>query len=97
MKIGILKEIRPTENRVILIPREIEQLIAPYGTTDSIQLIKDRHTGQSKGFGFIEMNDNSEADTAIKALNDTNFKGRKLKLNQAQPRDRKQDRNRRRY
>lgn len=75
---------------------EINQLISEYGTADSIQLIKDRHTGQSKGFGFIEMNDNSEADAAIKGLNETNFKGRKLKINQAQPRS---DRNksRRRY
>jgi len=76
---------------------EIVELLAPFGTADSVQLIKDRHTGQSKGFGFIEMNDNSEADTAIKGLNETNFKGRKLKLNQAQSRDRNKDRNRRRY
>ena len=75
--------------------QEIVDLIAQYGTADSVQLIKDRHTGQSKGFGFIEMNDNSEADAAIKALNDTNFKGRKLKLNQAQPRDK--SKHRRRY
>lgn len=74
---------------------EIVELMAPFGTADSIQLIKDRHTGQSKGFGFIEMSDNSEADAAIKGLNETNFKGRKLKLNQAQPRDK--NRNRRRY
>ena len=75
---------------------EIKELMAPFGTADSIQLIKDRHTGQSKGFGFIEMNDNSEADAAIKGLNETNFKGRKLKLNQAQPRG-DRNRNRRRY
>ena len=74
---------------------EIVELIAPFGTTDSIQLIQDRHTGQSKGFGFIEMNDNREADAAIKGLNETSFKGRKLKLNQAQPRDK--TRKRRRY
>lgn len=73
---------------------EIVELISPFGTTDSVQLVKDRYTGQSKGFGFIEMN-NSEADAAIKGLNETNFKGRKLKLNQAQPRDR--SKNRRRY
>ena len=75
--------------------QEIVDLLAQYGTADSVQLIKDRHTGQSKGFGFIEMNDNSEADAAIKALNDSNFKGRKLKLNQAQPRDK--SKHRRRY
>ena len=65
---------------------EIKQLISEYGTADSIQLIKDRHTGQSRGFGFIEMNNNSEADAAIKGLNETNYRGRQLKLNQAQPR-----------
>ena len=75
---------------------EIRELMAPFGTADSIQLIKDRHTGQSKGFGFIEMPDNSEADAAIKGLNETNFKGRKLKLNQAQPRS-DRNKNRRRY
>ncbi len=75
--------------------QEIEELMTPFGTADSIQLIKDRHTGQSKGFGFIEMSDNSAADAAIKGLNETNFKGRKLKLNQAQPRDK--SRHRRRY
>jgi len=64
---------------------EIKELLAEYGTAESIELIKDRHTGQSKGFGFIEMN-NSEADAAIKGLNETNFKGRKLKINQAQAR-----------
>lgn len=73
---------------------EIVELMAPFGTTQSVQLIKDRHTGQSKGFGFIEMNDNSEADAAIKGLNETNFKGRKLKLNQAQPRDKSKHRRR---
>lgn len=74
---------------------EIVELLSQYGTADSVQLIKDRATGQSKGFGFVEMNDNSEADTAIKALNESNFKGRKLKLNQAQPREK--NKNRRRY
>jgi len=73
---------------------EIVELLAEYGTADTVQLIKDRHTGQSKGFGFIEMNDNSEADTAIKALNDSNYKGRKIKLNQAQPRDKSKTRRR---
>ena len=72
---------------------EINQLISEFGTANDIRLIKDRHTGQSKGFGFIEMNDNSEADAAIKGLNMTYFKGRRLKVNQAQSRDK----NRRRY
>lgn len=74
--------------------QEIVDLLSQYGTADSVQLIKDRHTGQSKGFGFVEMNDNGEADAAIKALNSSSFKGRKLKLNQAQPRDKSKQRRR---
>ncbi|MCK5719776.1 MAG: RNA-binding protein [Thiomargarita sp.] len=79
--------------------KDIEELLADYGTAKSIQLITDRHTGQSKGFGFIEMSNNSEADSVIKALNETEFKGRKLKVNQAQPRGERPNRNnnRRRY
>ncbi len=79
--------------------KDIEELLADYGTAKSIQLITDMHTGQSKGFGFIEMSNNSEADSVIKALNETEFKGRKLKVNQAQPRGERPNRNnnRRRY
>jgi delta 1-pyrroline-5-carboxylate dehydrogenase len=46
----------------------------------------DKFTGQSKGFGFVEMPNNSEADAAIKALNETALKGRNIKVNQAKPR-----------
>jgi len=78
--------------------RDIEELLSQYGTAKSIQLITDRQTGQSKGFGFIEMSSNSEADSVIKALNETEYKGRKLKVNQAQPRGERTNRNnRRRY
>ena len=59
---------------------------------DTIQLITDRHTGQSKGFGFVEMLNNSHADAAIKALNESEYKGRNIKVNQAQPRQQTQKR-----
>jgi len=65
---------------------DLKDLFAEFGEASNIELIIDRNTGQSKGFGFVEMTNNSEADTAIKALNGKNYKGRPLKVNQAQPR-----------
>ena len=53
---------------------------------NNIQTFFNRISGDSKGFGFVEMSNNSEADTAIKALNETPLKGRNLKVNQAKPR-----------
>ncbi|MGA7981717.1 MAG: RNA-binding protein [Chromatiaceae bacterium] len=58
----------------------------PYGTVDTVNLITDKFSGQSKGFGFVEMGNNSEADAAIKALNGTALKGRNMTVNQAKPR-----------
>lgn len=65
---------------------ELRELFAPYGEISSVSVITDKFSGQSKGFGFVEMPDNSEADQAIKALNDHRLKGRPLKVNQAKPR-----------
>jgi RNA recognition motif-containing protein len=56
------------------------------GQVESVNIIKDKFSGRSKGFGFVEMPDNSEADKAIKALNETNLKERDIKVNQAKPR-----------
>ncbi len=64
---------------------ELKQIFSEFGAVDSVTVIKDRFTGQSKGFGFVEMPKNAEADTAIKSLNDKMVGGRKLKVNQAQP------------
>jgi RNA recognition motif-containing protein len=58
----------------------------PYGTVDTVNVITDKFSGQSKGFGFVEMGNNSEADAAIKALNGTSLKGRNMTVNQARPR-----------
>ena len=71
---------------------DLRELFLPYGELDTVQLIKDRHTEQSKGFGFAEMLNNSHADAAIKALNESEYKGRKIKVNQAQPRKQTQKR-----
>ena len=58
---------------------------AECGTVESVKLITDRDTGRSKGFGFIEMGTESEARAAIDALNNTDFDGRPLRVNEAKP------------
>ena len=62
----------------------LANLFEQFGKVDSVQLITDRDSGNSKGFGFVEMPNNSEADLAIKNLNRSNYKGRTIKVNQAQ-------------
>jgi len=71
---------------------ELRDTFGEFGELVSAEVVKDRFSGQSKGFGFVEMPNNSEADQAIKALNDQPLKGRKLTVNEARPRA---DRNRR--
>ncbi len=63
---------------------ELKELFSEFGEIASVNLIMDRFSGRSKGFGFIEMPNNSEADKAIKALNKTILKGREIKVNQVQ-------------
>ena len=58
-----------------------------HGTVVSAKVIKDRETGRSRGFGFVEMEDSSEAITAMKALNDSELKGRNIVVNEAKARD----------
>ena len=58
---------------------------AECGTVESVKLITDRDTGRSKGFGFIEMGSESEARAAIETLNNTDFDGRPLRVNEAKP------------
>jgi RNA recognition motif-containing protein len=65
---------------------ELREAFASFGEISSVSLITDKFSGQSKGFGFVEMPNNSEADAAIKALNETPLKGRNIKVNQAKPR-----------
>ena len=65
---------------------ELQELFGEHGDVSSASVITDKFSGQSKGFGFVEMPNNSEADAAIKALNDTALKGRNIKVNQAPPR-----------
>ena len=65
----------------------LEQMFAPYGSVQSVQVIMDRDTGRSKGFGFIEMGSDDEAQAAIAALNGANVDGRNLTVNEAKPRE----------
>jgi RNA recognition motif-containing protein len=65
---------------------DLREAFAPYGEVSQVNLIGDKFTGDSKGFGFVEMANNSQADSAIKALNGTDLKGRKITVNQAKPR-----------
>jgi RNA recognition motif-containing protein len=62
--------------------------IAEFGTVESVKIITDRDTGQSKGFGFVEMGSDSEAHAAIDGLNGKDFEGRPLKVNEAKPQER---------
>ncbi len=66
---------------------ELEQLFAPFGTVESAQVIQDRETGRSKGFGFVEMSSDAEAQAAIQGLNEQQHQGRPLAVNEARPRE----------
>ncbi len=65
---------------------ELRDAFSAFGQVSSASIINDKFSGQSKGFGFVEMPSDSEADAAIKALNDSTLSGRSIKVNQARPR-----------
>jgi cold-inducible RNA-binding protein len=65
---------------------DLQELMSPHGTVQSAEVITDRATGQSKGFGFVEMGSDQEAQAAINALNGKENKGRALTVNEAKPR-----------
>ena len=73
---------------------QIEGLFNKYGVVLNVNLVKDRETNQSKGFAFVEMEEDGAAQNAISALNDTEFNGRKLRINEANERKPRRDRNR---
>jgi RNA recognition motif-containing protein len=66
---------------------DLEQLFAAHGTVESAQVVMDRDTGRSKGFGFVEMKTDQEAQAAIAALNGQLSGGRNLTVNEARPRE----------
>ena len=65
---------------------ELREMFLQYGEVANLNLIMDSYSGQSKGFGFIEMPNNSEADQAIKGLNKSMLNGREIKVNQSEER-----------
>jgi RNA recognition motif-containing protein len=66
---------------------ELLELFAAYGDVSSAMVIMDKFSGRSKGFGFVEMANNTEAEAAIKALNEKEVEGRNLRVNEARPRE----------
>lgn len=66
---------------------ELQEMFTPHGTIESAQLIIERDTGRSKGFGFVEMSSNEEAQAAINALNGQEHDGRALTVNEAKPKE----------
>ena len=66
---------------------DLKEAFAPFGEVSSVRLVSDKFSGKSKGFGFVEMPSNEEAEAAIAALNEKDFKGRDIKVNQAKPKE----------
>lgn len=66
---------------------DLQQLFAEHGSVASAKIIQDRETGRSKGFGFVEMPDDGDAQKAIEALNGQSVDGRNLTVNEARPRE----------
>lgn len=66
---------------------DLNELFAAFGEVLSAQVIQDRETGRSKGFGFVEMTNDSDAQNAISAMHEKDFDGRPLTVNEAKPRE----------
>src|SRR5258708_29410042 len=66
---------------------DLEELFSRVGQVQSVAVITDKFSGQSKGFGFIEMANAEDASKAIQTLNDTDLKGRNIKVSEAKPRE----------
>ena len=67
----------------------LQELFSAHGTVESARVITDKFTGQSRGFGFVEMGSDGEAQTAIQALNGTEVDGRTLTVNEARPQEKR--------
>lgn len=66
---------------------DLERMFEPFGTVQSAQVIMDRDTGRSKGFGFVEMGSDQEAQAAISGMNGKDVEGRQLTVNEARPKE----------
>ena len=65
---------------------DLKKTFENFGEIESVKIIKDNYSGRSKGFGFVEMPNNADAQSAINSLNDKEFQGRTLNVNKARPR-----------
>ena len=65
---------------------DLKEAFEVFGKVETVRVLKDNDTGRSKGFGFVEMSNNADAQSAISGLNDKELKGRTLKVNTARPR-----------
>ena len=65
---------------------QLQELFEQYGTVNRAEVLSDRETGRSRGFGFVEMSNDSEADAAIESLDGADLQGRRLTVNEARPR-----------
>ena len=77
--------------------QDIRQLFEPYGAVDKINIITDRDTGQSRGFGFVEMPDSTAAKAALQGLQGKDLGGRTLTVNEAKPREPRREPSRARW
>ncbi len=76
---------------------ELRGLFSQFGEVSSINIVNDKFTGRSKGFGFVEMADNAGAQSAINSLNGQSFKDRNITVNEARPREERPNRERRSF
>jgi hypothetical protein len=83
--VGVMKRLYVGNLPYQMSDAELNELFAAYGAVESAQVIVDRETGRSKGFGFVQMGNPAEADAATQALNGQQFKGRPLTVNEARP------------
>lgn len=72
--------------------QELKDFFSKYGSVTNVQLISDRETGRSKGFGFVELSNHDEAKSAIQELNGKDFGGRAIIVNEARPRENRENR-----
>jgi RNA recognition motif-containing protein len=96
-KKGVIMNIYVGNLSFQLTEEELEAAFKAFGEVTSVNIIRDRFSGQSKGFGFVEMAVQAEAERAVRELDGSELKGRNIKVNEAKPRTDRPPRSRRQY